>query len=298
MNDFYNKKRNTVLPKFLIGIAALFVLIGFFNLFQLPIKNFFYSVSSPVQKFLWGAGDNTAGILRPILSFGGLEQENENLKQENEKLLSELASLNNLKSENKALLDAMSCDQGEGFNLILTNVIGLEAGQDFIVIDKGSEDGISENMPIIDQERVLFGKVFQVYKNFSRVMLISNKDSVLDVKIQKIESIDAVAAEIDTEAQPNDKPALEAKDILGAIKGSEALGVYLDLVPLNSEIKEGDVLVTSALENIFPKDLLVGKVVKQNKDDLKPFLTAEVNPFFSVQNLNKLFVITNYKSEK
>lgn len=298
MNDFYNKKRNTVLPKFLIGIVALFVLIGFFNLFQLPIKNFFYSASSPAQKFLWGAGDNTAGILRPILSFNNLEKENENLKQENEKLLSELASLNNLKSENKALLDAMSCDQGEGFNLILTNVIGLESGQDFIVIDKGSEDGISENMPIIDQERVLFGKVFQVYKNFSRVMLISNKDSVLDVKIQKIEPIDAVAAEINTETQPDDKPVLETKDIFGAIKGSGALGVYLDLVPLNSEIKEGDVLVTSALENIFPKDLLVGRVVKQNKDDLKPFLTAEVNPFFSVQNLNKLFVITNYKSEK
>jgi len=82
--------------------------------------------------------------------------------------------------------------------------------------------------------------------------------------------------------------------VYGAVKGSGNLSVYLDLVNSNSKLNENDVLVTSGLEGIFPKDLLVGKITSVSQNDLKPFQTAKVQPFYDVQNIDHLLVITNY----
>ena len=67
------------------------------------------------------------------------------------------------------------------------------------------------------------------------------------------------------------------------------------VLTIDNNINEGDVLITSALEKTFPKGLLIGKVVKIQKNDQKPFQQAEVKPFFNLNGLDNLFVITNYK---
>lgn len=110
-------------------------------------------------------------------------------------------------------------------------------------------------------------------------MLISSKSSVIDVRVQQ---------------DPEGTPPI----INGVVKGSGFLGVYLDLVPTDQEIKEQDILITSALEGLFPKDLLVGKVTKNYKNDQKPFQQAQVEPFFNIKNTDNLLVITDYKKEK
>src|SRR5207237_1162769 len=103
----------------------------------------------------------------------------------------------------------------------------------------------------------------------------SAKTSVVDVKIQQGD--------------------ITKNLIHGALKGGGNFSIYLDLVDSDSDIKEGDVLVTSALEGIFPPDLLIGKITSSDKNDIKPFQTAKVQPFFDIKNIDNLFVITNYK---
>jgi rod shape-determining protein MreC len=274
MNVFLNKRRS-ILPKILIGIVILFVFIGILNLFQKELKNLFYFISSPSQKVFWKIGNNISNFFELFLKLKSLKKENEELINENQKLLAEISSLQEVKRENQALKEIISNNQLKELKLVLTDVISLDNYQDFILIDKGEDNGISENMPVINSQKVLFGKVFKVYKNFSKVMLISNKDSVLDVKIQSDNSTQT--------------------PIYGAIKGKGNLAVYLDLIPAESEIKEGDILVTSALEGTFPKGLLVGKITEVRKEDLKPFQTAKVEPFFDIKKTDKLFVITDYK---
>ena len=73
------------------------------------------------------------------------------------------------------------------------------------------------------------------------------------------------------------------------------MSAYLDLIPISSEINLGNVLVTSALDKSFPKDLLVAKINKIDKNDQKPFQQAQISLFFNVNTTDNLFVITNYK---
>ena len=273
-----NNKNKNGLIKIVAGIVCLVLLVVILSLAGNKIRNFVYTFSSPVLKVFSNSGNNTAGILGAILNSGNLKNENGSLKIENQKLLAQMSSLQDISSQDQAVKDILNCSQQDGFKLLLSNITGFDPSQDFLLIDKGKDDGISENMAVISQQKVLFGKIFRVYKNYSQVMLISNKNSVLDVKIQK-----------------NDATL---PPVYGAVKGKGGLSVYLDLVPTDLEINSQDVLITSALEGIFPKDLLVGKIIGKTKNDLKPFQTASIAPFFDVKKTDKLFVITNYMKTK
>ena len=253
-------------------------LAGSFHLFEDQIKNYSYRATSPIAKVFWRAGDSLSMLSKSFAGGRWITEENNNLKEENQKLLSEISSLKEKLQENQAIGEFLQNTQNDHFETLLASVVGVDYANDVILIDKGSDDGIEENMPVISSQKVIYGKVLKVYKNFSNVMMVSNKNSVLDVKIQ----------DGDVTKPP----------IYGAIKGNGNLSFYLDLVSLDAQIKEGDTLVSSALEGIFPKDLLVGKVLSINKDDLKPFQTARVQPFFDIKNIDSLFVITDYKKEK
>lgn len=267
-----------LMRKILVSVVLLIVLIGILNIFQAQIKNSFYSLSEPVEKSFWKAAGSASVFFASILKAGNLAKENEGLKTENQKLLAEIISLQDNERKNQALAEISALNLQKDFNMVQADVVGLESEQDIILIDKGLDSAISENMPVINQQKVLFGKIYRVYKNFSEVMLISNKNCILDAKIKQE----------DPEGTPT-KPAIS-----GIVKGRGGLDVYLDLVPAESAIKEGDVLLTSALDGVFPKDLLVGKITKKDENDQKPFQQAEVEPFFNIKNTENLFVITSY----
>jgi len=274
VKDFsINRKKNGLL-KFLIGAVALLFFLFILNIFASPVRNYFYAVSVPIQKTFWSAGASSSSFFGSFLQAGSLAKENENLKNENQKLLAEVSYLQSLEQGNQAQNDAFAACQNSGFRLVMAGVIGLD-DNDVLSIDKGSADGISEGMPVINQQNVLFGKVLKVYKDFSQIMLVSNKNSVVNVKVQQS---DTALPEID-----------------GVVKGNGGLSAYLDLIPINDTINPGDILVTSAIEKSFPKDLLVAKVIQKEKNDQKPFQSAHLDLFFDVKTANNLFVITNYK---
>lgn len=271
MNFFLDKKK-AIFIRILAGLVALLLLLLVFNFFQKEIKNFFYFASAPLQKSLWRAGNNFSGFF-----LGNLKKENDNLKKENQNLLAKISSLDYLNRENQELRQMLGNNPEGDFKLVAASAIGLEENQDFLLINKGYEDGLLEDMPLISSQKTLFGKVFEVYKNFSKVMLISNKNSVINIKIQQEDPVKT--------------------PILGVVKGKGNLSVYLDLIPPNKEIKKGDVLITSGLEGIFPKDLLVGKITNKEENDQKPFQTAEISAFFNPKTTDVLFVIVDYKNK-
>jgi rod shape-determining protein MreC len=292
-----NKKRSSW-KKFLAGFLFLLIFIFALNFFSPEIKNYFYSFSLPFQKTLWSVGKNSSGFLASLINSGANWQENENLKKENQNLLVKVAYLESINNANEAQTNVSLACENKNFNLLMAGIMGFEE-QGIVSIDKGSENGIKENMPVINQQNVLFGKVVEVNKNFSKVMLISNKNSAVNVEISQLSkpvSVPEEKIEGDTEGEVVNEDKSEEKkiSIQALLKGNGGTEVYLDLIPINEEIKEGDTLVTSSLEKVFPKNLLVGTISKIQKDDQKPFQQATVNPFFDIKSSDYLFVITNY----
>jgi rod shape-determining protein MreC len=272
-----NKKNSTFLKVFSWAIV-LFLFVAVLNIFQSQIKNYFYIVSNPLEKNFWAAGEAVSGFTNSILRSGSLAKENESLNLQNQKLLADITFLQEKETFFASQGEAALTYENSNFSLVMAGMMGLD-GADLISIDKGSEDGVKEGMSVVNQQNVLFGKVFKVYKNFSQVMLISAENSIINVKIR---------------AQGQEGEA--ASEIYGVLKGAGGLEAYLDLVPIDEEIKNGDVLITSALEGSFPKNLLVGTITEIIRNDQEPHQKAKVGLLLNIASSN-LFVITNYKDK-
>lgn len=276
--NIYVKKRNPLWRVAIPSAATVVALIFLLNFFSSPLRNYFYLAASPVAGRFWAAGAEGSRLLSRVGVPGGLQQQNDALQEENQKLQAEVANLQALLMRNQVGQQAQAIALANNFTLVPVQVVGLDDLHGSITINKGSADGIAENMPVISAEKIVYGRVINVYKNFSEVMLISSEKSVLDVKIQQ-----------DDPTRP---------PVYGAVKGGGNFSGYLDLVDTNAPLAAGSVLVTSALGGIFPPDLPLGKVLSVDRNDAKPFQTARLQLFLDRQHIDTLMVITNYLRQK
>jgi rod shape-determining protein MreC len=256
--------RNILL--FAVLVVAVIVALNFF---QKQVRNSFYLISSPIQASLWQAGDRVSDFFETIVEIKNLKKENKELKLKIQSLLAENTSLKELKSENETLRTALNIGLQEEFRLTMVQVIGKDISQGLLTINRGSKQGIAKDLAVITEQKNLIGKISEVYDDFSKIMLISDKISSFDAKIQE-------------------------QEIFGVVKGKGGLNLFIDRVPQEKEIKTGDILVTSALGGIFPESLLVGEIKDVKKSDIEPFQQAEISVFFNFSELENLFVISPY----
>jgi len=261
--------------KLYLRILAIFLIIVSLLLLNLkPIssnfKNFFFLISSPIQKTLWKAGNKISIFFETISEIKNFKKENEELKLKIQAILSENLALKELKKENEILREALNLGLEKEFEFKLARVIGKDISQDSLIIDKGEKDKLSKDLPVINQQKILIGKISEVYQNFSRVQLLTHRDISFDVKFSE-------------------------KEIYGLAKGKGNFNLSIELLPKEKEIQIGDKILTSALAGNFPKDLFVGEVKKIKKLDIEPFQETEVQPAFDFQKLDLLFVITNFQ---
>jgi len=273
-NTSLNKRRGSF-TGFAIGTAIFLFILIVLNLFSVEIKSFFMLASLPIEKTFWRASEPISRNFSFVSKFGLLEKENTELHEENQKLLSQVIFLQSTVKTIESETSAQAVLQKNNFNFAMADVIGFD-GNDEITLDKGSASGVFEGMPVVNKQGVLYGNIVKSFKNFSYVLLISSQSSVVSVKVLR-------------EVQEDSMPEIE-----GVVKGSGGLEVFLDLVPVNDQLCEGEVLISSALDDTFPKGLLVGRIEDVQKNDQRPHQQAKVSPFFNISTDN-LFIITNYK---
>jgi len=289
-----NKKRNSF-PK-ILAISLFLGLIFSILFFSSPqIKNTFYEFSEPIQLNLSKTGKQTSNWISSLLNATNLNNENENLKKENQQLIHQISILQSIQNGNRALSIISQTCQDNNFSTVMAGIMGLD-NQDILTINKGYDDGLTEGMPVIDQYNVLYGKIVKVYKNFSQVMLISNKNSITNIQIKRIESNIQKLEDSQSENEKTEE-YIEGEDVKGIVKGLGGLLIHLDLVPIDEKINIGEVLITSALDQSYPKNILIGKISQIEKNDQKPFQQAKIDSFLNLDNIENLFVITNYKKE-
>lgn len=264
------KKRKKLLSRnaliiILIVIASLFFIFAL-NFYRNSVRNFFYHISSPAQKILWSAGSEIHNFIISLASLRNYQEKIDNLTSENDKLLVRIAELKNVSKENDSLRKALDLGLNKEFKLDYAYIIGKSTAGDKIMIDRGSEDGIAENMAVMTEEKIAVGKISEVYKNFSKVSLISDKKSYFDAVIQD-------------------------KDVSGMVKGEGNLKISFDLIPRDKELSRDDLAVTSSLGGIFPGGLLVGRVSNIKKNDVDPFQQVELTPFFDISKASSVFII-------
>lgn len=253
-------------------IIVFLVLLLFFGALFLQrnhVKSFFYSISENPLLILSQEGNRVSNFFQMILKSQSLQSRNKELALENQEVKSELSLLKEVQKENDILRKALGLELEKEFNLLLSRVILKNSSEDFLVINKGSNDGVFSGMAVIMANKALVGKVSNVYPDFSEVNLISHKDSNFPIKIQD-------------------------RDIVARARGNGDSSVLIDFIPRDGDIKHGDRIITIDLESVYPKNIFVGEINSIKETDLAPHVESIIKPGYVLKDIDHVFVVLEY----
>ncbi|MDU5107225.1 MULTISPECIES: rod shape-determining protein MreC [unclassified Clostridium] len=231
------------------------------------------SAINPLQKVVYTIGDRIKESLDFFLNFSNVKNENKDLTKENNELKNKLLEYDKLKEENDRLREVLNFKNSKAnYEYIGTEIIGYsgESFSDGYIIDKGENDGLKKDMVVIS-DKGLVGQVTSTGSNWAIVESLLNENIAVSVMVNS------------------------TRETTGILKGyvtrtNNGLTKVTNL-PLDSEIKEGDVILTSGLGQIYPKEIRIGEVISVESDEIKVMKTAIVKPYVDFNKLEELFVV-------
>lgn len=231
-------------------------------------KNAFFQLTYLSQKTIYQFAQKTSSFVEFLTSAGITNEENNNLKEENQKLLGEIVSLREVARENEFLREQMRLSIQDEKELILAEVIGqdLFGLNKYFLINKGRKDGVKEKSVVISSGNILVGQIIEVVESFAKVRLITDPNSKINVLIQESE-------------------------ITGLVKSDHGLDLVIDLLPQEEIVNAGEIVVTSGLAGVFPAGLFVGQIQEIISSDVQISRMAKIKPAVDFMKLEKVFVI-------
>lgn len=199
----------------------------------------------------------------------------EALKKENAQLREELVDYLEVKKENKQLRGYFNISQkNRDYKLLPAEVIARDTNDDFgsFTISAGTSDGIKVGDAVIT-ENGLIGQV-------TRAELLS---ACVTTVLSPNLSVGAA------DKQTGDK---------GVVSGTAQLGdknqTMLKLLDENNKIKTGDLITTFGTGGVYPKNLIIGKVISVENDAFDSSPYAVVEPYEDIKSVESVAVITDF----
>jgi len=168
---------------------------------------------------------------------------------------------------NQRLRKLLNFKQNIANRVIPAEVIGMDPSTWFktIVIDKGSADGIEKGFPVVIPEGIV-GQVIEVSRRHSKVLLIIDPNSAVDALVQRTRS-------------------------RGLIKGGIGGKCLFKYVLRKHEIRVGDTVISSGLDGVYPKGLLIGNISGVIRRNAGIFQEVTVIPNVDFEKLEQVLVM-------
>ena len=282
MKDFFKSVRFKIIAGLLAVLLGIMVYSAVSGGSDSLISSAVGAVLSPVQKLSQIIYVKVTETMDMLANASDYYKENQKLKREVSELENRMADYLNTVEENERLREMLELKE-KNKDISLSepcSVIGRTANDitGSFFIDKGSADGISVDDPVITPSG-LIGFVFETQLTYSKVR------TVLSPKI----SLGVFCAET------GDTGILEGNYSLA----SDEL-FTMKFINSESQIKPGNLIITSGYSGIVPKGLLAGTVEGGYPDESGLSLTAVVRPVVPPSSLTSVFVITDFtgKGEK
>lgn len=269
-------QQNIRLITILLIIISLVILASYLNEKEdgpiSLLQRGFVKIITPFQSAANSAVKPLKNFFSSIGNLTTLRDENIELKKELEKLKKQKFDYEQTKEENEQLRKILKFKKKITFESLPATVIGKSNNiYSSMIVDKGKNDGVFKNMPVLSGEG-LVGKIVASFSDASIVQLITNARSSVGAKVK-------------------------GSNNFGIVEGSLDGELFLKFLVRKSKIRVGDEIVTSGLGGIFPKDLHIGKILKmeRNTGALEPII--KIVPKVLPAKLEQLFIITNPPSE-
>jgi rod shape-determining protein MreC len=218
------------------------------------------AAASRVGGAVWGAWATLEQI-------GTLRTENARLAARVAELEQENANLRPAAEENARLRALLAFKQAQTYQTVAASVIARDPSLWFstVLVDRGARDGVRRDDAAVTADG-LVGHVIEVGPAWSRVLLLQDPRSAVGVVVER---------------------SREA----GIAQGQGQPVVRVRYLAQDADVQPGDVIVTSGVGEIYPKDLVVGRVIGVSRTGEDMFQDALVQPAADLAHLEELLII-------
>jgi rod shape-determining protein MreC len=234
--------------------------VGFFGKVALAVYSPVYQILSWPFRFV-------AGGLGDYLWLVHVKRDNADLRRQNNALRGATTECVELRAENERLHKLLHMPTTDLPPVANARVVGRSdrAGFHIALLDAGTRRGVAKGMPVVAPEGVV-GFVAAATINASKVVLITDASARVDVILQRTRRRAVLFG------RGRDLCSLE----------------YLDA---DADVAEGDLLVTSGADGVFPKGLAVGSVKSVSRGNFGVVMAVEAAPAVTFARLEDVTVL-------
>jgi rod shape-determining protein MreC len=201
-------------------------------------------------------------------SLSAMQTENRKLKQEQVANGQSLQQVQQLTTENAQLRKLLAANERLPVNSVMSEILydARDAFTRKIVVDRGSNHGVMPGQPVIDDAGVV-GQVTRVFPFTSEITLLTDKDQAIPVQV--------------------------VRNGLRSVAYGQGHSGSLDLrfMPANADIQNGDILVTSGIDGVYPTGLAVAKVVQVDRKSSDAFARIVCQPLAGIDRNRQLLIL-------
>jgi rod shape-determining protein MreC len=265
----------------LLAVLVSMRLTGLGKNFPNPVGQTMQLVLNPVEEALLSFGNTVKRNTKALWSFKKVEQENVSLRQQVDQLTGD-----NLKLKEQVLAGMRFEDLNQGmfrspildtFDKVGASIINRNptAWYQTMTVNRGTEDGIKIDDCVIAQLG-LVGKVVKVYPATSEILLISDGEAQVGALVR------------------DDAGAATYGIVQGTYKRSSRLtteGTFQMLFRREDDVNVSDLVLTSGLGGVYPKDIPIGKIKQITLERSGLLKTAFVEPLVDFDSLEEVFIV-------
>jgi rod shape-determining protein MreC len=231
---------------------------------------------TPLQNGLSGLKRGLTGVSTGLENKQELARQIDQLKSKNNNLSLENQQLREYKAEAKRLRILLNyqVENKEQYDLTVARVIARQPNNWFnmITIDKGSADGISQGMPVINADG-LVGRISNTTYHSAQVTLITDREMAVGAIIQ------------------------DSRETQGIIEGmGETNSLRMINIPYYSKVGKYERVICSGLSEYYPKGIQIGYIQAVKKESNGLLLSATISPAVAFDKLEEVMVITQFRS--
>lgn len=213
------------------------------------------TVLYPLQRALLVPRDTLSAASDFIGDTARLRTENSELRRIEAANARQLLQVEQMAQENRQLRELVGARDRAPVKSVVAEVL-YDTRDPFsrkIVLDKGLQQGVANGQPVIDADGVV-GQITRVFPLSSELTLLTDRHIAVPIQVQR-SGVRAIAS--------------------GTGKVGE---LELRYMSVNADLKEGDVVVTSGLDSLYPPGLPVGRVTSVERSGSGNFARVRLAP--------------------
>jgi rod shape-determining protein MreC len=232
-----------------------------------PVAGVVLDSMRPLQTTVAGGVDALASVWRGYLGLVGVRQENERLRLRILELEHQAMGVAEIEETDKRLAELLHFRSTLEGDAVAAQIIGRDPLPWFgtVTINKGEADGVRKNMAVLSPFGVV-GQTMSTGAHAARVLLLTDHNSGIDAVVQRSRA-------------------------RGIVEGALDGGCVMKYVKREEDVEVGDRIVTSGLDGIFLRGVIIGEVTHVTRGNRGLLQVADVKPATPLDRIEEVLVV-------